>query len=289
MKKISYNITCLREGIWAIDDFSMDFIYVVEGTDRAFVIDTGAGVHDLRSVVESLVSKPYEVLITHGHMDHVGGIGQFPRVYIHEDDISCFQNPEHTNPVSQYKRRQICDWAIHAYGLESLPFDPEHLPPVDLKRISFSVFVDHDIFDLGGRTLEVIHMPGHSKGSCCFLDREDRILFCGDNFGRTLILPAGGTDKERVAGWLKGATMVAERKSEFDLICAGHFCPLPLSWMNDMLCLAKGILTDDIHAEIAEVDELLGPLYHYGQVFFTLDPDNIKTRDYFRIKNPRRY
>jgi len=41
---------------------------------------------------------------------------------------------------------------------------------------------DGDIIDLGGRRLEVICTPGHSPGSMCLLDRQNRILFTGDLF-----------------------------------------------------------------------------------------------------------
>ena len=87
--------------------------------------------------------------------------------------------------MSLYKREQYCERAIAAYGLEQLPFDPQNLKPVDLSQITLVPFEDGKVFDLGGRTLEAILVPGHSKGSCCFLDKVDRILFTGDNWGRT--------------------------------------------------------------------------------------------------------
>lgn len=289
MEKVGYHVQEIVKGIWAIDEFSMDYIYVIEGEDRAVLLDTGTGTWDLRSVVEKLTTKPYDVVITHAHMDHVGGIGQFHTVNIHSADISCFELPERTNPVSLYKREQYCERAIAAYGLEQLPFDPQNLKPVDLSQITLVPFEDGKVFDLGGRTLEAILVPGHSKGSCCFLDKVDRILFTGDNWGRTLILPLGGTDQERIAPWLKAAEALEKRSDEFDLICAGHFCPLERSYFHDMLNGARKILDGTLKPEIWEADELLGPMYHYGNVYFTIDPENLRTRDFRRIRDVRHY
>ena len=50
------------------------FAYLVKGTERAALIDTGLGVGDLRAYVESLLDgMPYEVILTHGHLDHAAG------------------------------------------------------------------------------------------------------------------------------------------------------------------------------------------------------------------------
>lgn len=286
--KATYNVKKLTDGVWVIDEFSMDYLYVIEGRDQAVVLDVGTGVWNLRQLVESLVKKPYTVISTHAHMDHVGGIGQFSELHIHSADISCFQLPEKTNPVSTYKRRQICERAIAAYGNE-LPFDPEQLTPVDLSKITLIPFEDGQMFDLGGRTLEAIHIPGHTAGSCCFLDREDRILFAGDNFGRALILPIGGTDLERISAWLVNAEKVEARICEFDLICAGHYCPLEPSWFTDMLTCARKAVSGRLEPTICEADEMTGPMYHWGHVNISIDPQNIQTRDFRRIKNIRRY
>ena len=47
------------------------------------------------------------------------------------------------------------------------------------------------VFELGGRTIEVIHTPGHSLGSVCLLDRENRLLFTGDMCNDSLLLNCG--------------------------------------------------------------------------------------------------
>ena len=285
---LDYNVTKIRDGVWCIDEFSMVYIYVVEGKDSAAVIDCGDGVWDLRRVVESLTDKPYRVLATHAHMDHVGGVGPFKRLYIHRNDVECFDFPEERNPISLFKRKQITERAVAAYGSE-LPFDPEHLVPVDRKSLELIPFEEGDVFSLGGRHLEVIHIPGHTMGSCVFLDREDRILFAGDNFGLALILPLGGSDQERAAFWLKGAEKLLEREDEFDLLCAGHYMRLDKSWMHDMINAARGIADGTLPTTICDADEMHGPMYKYGRCMITIDPANVRDRDFTRIPRLRRY
>lgn len=63
----------VTHGVWAIDEFGTDIIYLVEGKEKAAVIDTGAGFGNLKHVIETLTDLPYVVLNTHGHVDHAGG------------------------------------------------------------------------------------------------------------------------------------------------------------------------------------------------------------------------
>ena len=50
-------------------------MYLVEGTEKAALIDTGYGVGNLKGYIKTLTEKPLIVLITHGHLDHVAGAG----------------------------------------------------------------------------------------------------------------------------------------------------------------------------------------------------------------------
>ena len=65
-----------RQGIFEIDEFDCGSIFVVVGDERALVLDTGTGIGDLRWVIENRITdKPYDVVITHNHGDHIGGAG----------------------------------------------------------------------------------------------------------------------------------------------------------------------------------------------------------------------
>ena len=77
-----------QEGIYEIDEFDCASIFVVVGEARALVIDTGIGIGDLKWLIENRITdKPYDVVLTHNHVDHMGGAAWFDRVYIHPDDM----------------------------------------------------------------------------------------------------------------------------------------------------------------------------------------------------------
>ena len=63
-----------------ITDVADTHFYLIRGDRKAALLDTGVGCGDLRSLVERLTDKPLIVLITHGHIDHAMGAGQFENV-----------------------------------------------------------------------------------------------------------------------------------------------------------------------------------------------------------------
>ena len=64
----------------------MELMYLVEGRDQAALIDTGSGLGFLKAYVEKLTDKPILVLLTHGHVDHAMGAGEFETVYMNRAD-----------------------------------------------------------------------------------------------------------------------------------------------------------------------------------------------------------
>ena len=63
----------ISDHVTRITNPSVVYSYLVEGDERAVLLDTGCGLGDLKAYVESLTDKPYEVVLTHGHVDHAGG------------------------------------------------------------------------------------------------------------------------------------------------------------------------------------------------------------------------
>jgi glyoxylase-like metal-dependent hydrolase (beta-lactamase superfamily II) len=211
---------------WVIDDRSQDLIYLVCGEERCLLIDTGWGVGDLPALVDSLCALPLTVVNTHGHPDHTFGNGQFAEVHVPARDLFMVQAPP---PL---ERRQ---WI--ACGLLPKPtpagFDvdtwaatvPELLPIEDGHR-----------FELGGRTLEVISLSGHSPGSICLLDRGARILFTGDSIlAQTLWLHL---DESRPLNeYLAALKRIQGLASQFDVLLPAHGTP-------EGVPLSKQVLTD---------------------------------------------
>ena len=127
-------------------------LYLVEGSERAALIDAGTRIPDLDKIVAKITTKPVMLLLTHGHGDHVGGAGPFPEVYICEAD-----RPMFSSNLRRYSGQ--------------------------IKTLS-----DGQIIDLGGRQLEAVFTPGHTLGSVTFFDKANHYGFSGDAFGSTNLL-----------------------------------------------------------------------------------------------------
>ena len=82
---------------------------------------------------------------------------------------------------------------------------------------------DGDSIDLGERTLEVIHTPGHSPDSICLLDKKNRILFTGDTFfpGPLYAHP----QDVNIDDYMTSITKLKNRLDEYDYLCSGHNDP----------------------------------------------------------------
>lgn len=145
---------------WRIEEYDGEnsvYMYLLAGRERAVLIDTGFGTVDLSGEVRKLTALPVEVILTHGHFDHIGGASLFEKVYMHGADRELYRlhsGEKHRAHFPQY----------------SFPPPKDGILPIE----------DGTVFDLSGRTLRVIHTPGHSPGSVCVLDEERRWLFTGD-------------------------------------------------------------------------------------------------------------
>jgi glyoxylase-like metal-dependent hydrolase (beta-lactamase superfamily II) len=170
--------------------------FLVVGDERAALIDSGMGIDRIRPVAESLTDRPVEVVNTHYHWDHSGGNGEFERTAIHElgaEELAEGVPPEglafYVPMFDLVKERtpalQVVDEGFFSFlSGETTPrplpdgFDPTtwSLPPRPASRL----LRDGDVVDLGGRTLTVLHTPGHTPDSSCLLDERAGILFGGD-------------------------------------------------------------------------------------------------------------
>lgn len=149
--------------------FTSELMYLVEGDEKAALLDTGSGLGSLSECVKELTDKPVIVLITHGHVDHALGAAEFSEVYMNRNDDYIFN--------------QHVDMAFRKAYLSSVPpeikfTDADIVPPLNVE--SFSNIRGGDSFDLGGVTVDVYDCPGHTRGSVVFLIREERSLLLGD-------------------------------------------------------------------------------------------------------------
>ena len=123
-------------------------LYIVEGEERALLIDAGTNIKDLDKIVAGITSKPVTLVATHVHPDHTGAsVNYFKEIYINAADMVNVKEM-----MGDYKG--------------------------EIKYLT-----DGEVIDLGGRQIEVIFTPGHTPGSTTFIDREAHYGFSGDAFG----------------------------------------------------------------------------------------------------------
>ena len=162
-----------------------ELMYLVEGKEKAALIDTGSGLGFLRAHIEKLTDKPIVVLLTHGHVDHAMGAGEFEIVYM--------------NHVDDYIYTQHADMEFRRDGLFLCPQkveEDEIIPAKPLEEIH--QMAGGDSFDLGGLHIDIYDLPGHTRGSVVMLIREERMLLLGDacNYLTFLHEPYSTTVKE---------------------------------------------------------------------------------------------
>ena len=215
-----FEVYKLRENTYAFYEpyqFEEAISYLVIGTKEAVIIDTGTGIGDLKGTAQNLTDLPLSVVNTHTHWDHIGD-------NYHFDKIACFDHQECIRKLQMGVDKKKMHNAISGDSIWSpLPegFDPETwvIPPVEPTLL----LKDGDVIDLGERPLEVIYTPGHSPGSICLLDVNNRLLFTGDTFfpGPLYAYPEDVNIDEYMASIEK----LKSRVGEYDFLLAGHNDP----------------------------------------------------------------
>lgn len=168
--ELNFTSEKVTERVTRIFAFNTELAYLVEGEDRALLIDTASGYGFLREYVDRLTDKPFTVLCTHGHVDHALGSADFDEVYLSPADEGV------------YARHSSMEFRTHDATLMWPDFprlSPEQIRPA-LPFEKFKPLHDGDVFGLGGLDVECIACPGHTPGSMVMLLRQERLLLLGD-------------------------------------------------------------------------------------------------------------
>ena len=192
-KEIRYQTAEIAPKVYAVNECGLSTMYLIAGSRRALLIDAGVGILPVREIIAELTPLPCDLVLTHAHQDHVGAAYMFSRVYLHEKDW----------PLLNYINRENLELFIkeigekgafeaYGFGVKDIDFHP---CPSTLLPIH-----EGQKFDLGGRTVEVLEVPGHTPGSCCFLESASHILFSGDACNTNLLLFFGCSVQEAWKG-----------------------------------------------------------------------------------------
>lgn len=144
-------------------------------TKELLIVDPAACADKIYQKISDMEGIPVGILLTHGHFDHIMAVEEVRQkykipVYACRQEEEMLREPSLNMTSYQDKacsvRADIC--------LENL-----------------------DVFELAGFSVQMIHTPGHTKGSCCYYIKDEKLLFSGDTLfygsvGRT-DLPGGST------------------------------------------------------------------------------------------------
>jgi hydroxyacylglutathione hydrolase len=263
VKSSWFNIKEAGKGLWIIDDHKSANCYLVEGKDSALLIDTGIGAADLAGTVSQLTSKPVIVVNTHGHSDHAGANYQFDKVYIHKADL------EAARMVSLAKQGQTDGGATRQGEKPS----PEEVYKGKIKNPVLIAISDGYTFNLGGKHIQVMETPGHTPGSICLLDVENKLLFSGDNNNNLVWLFLKGCLP--LSSYLKTLEKEATRLNEFTTLYPGHNEAMPNIFVNDQVKCVKSILDGTCTPKTYDSFAGKAMICAWGNAQVAYDPGNL--------------
>lgn len=187
--------------------------YLIEGEDRALLLDSGMGFGNIKATVEALTDKPITLVNSHSHFDHVGDNWRFPETHLLDlpeyirrlEAGQCFQaDNENRKPEALWYPGPV--W----FDLKTWVTKPS-CPVVPIQ--------EGHVFDLGRRRLRVIATPGHTRDSIMLSDDENKLLFTGDTvYPAPLYAYIEGP--EMIPIYAQTMERLAREYSEYTLLCS---------------------------------------------------------------------
>lgn len=173
-----WRVRTVGDGISWIDEphiheFYRCNVWHVRGRDRDMLVDSGMGVVSLREWVPLVTERPLDAVASHTHFDHIGCHHEFPCRLCHEAEAAILADPN--------RAATLADPYVTDDIFTALPPQPYLSTAYTVKSAPATrVLVDGDRIDLGDRSFEVIHTPGHSPGGIALWEATTGVLFSGD-------------------------------------------------------------------------------------------------------------
>jgi len=156
--RTAYVAEDILPGVIMVRDYANDKMFLLKGSRKALLIDSGMGTGDLKGFLAHYVGGlPLEAAFTHFHGDHTGQSDKFI-----DDSVEYINDADRAQVVTLLTQRGASRDAINK----------------NLRNIK-----DGDVLDLGDRKLTVYQVPGHTPGSIVLFEKETGYLFTGDSIG----------------------------------------------------------------------------------------------------------
>lgn len=262
-----FDIQKICQRVWRILDQEQNTFYLIEGSEKAAVIDTGVTVGTrIKPMLESLTQKPLILILTHAHIDHFYHMDEFETVYMCHDELT------------------MPDWFLH-----------EMMAGKDLQLYSTLHIDTGSAIELGGRILEICKIPGHTPGSVAVFDRTDNLVFTGDAIGSGcgvwMQLP-GSTNLRQYQQSLSVFLRWLLDRTESPAFWGGH-CqqrwqsakvpgdnPVTVGLLADLIDLVSGLLNGSVNSWDIDLPSALRAGERvcnaaFGRAEITFNPDNM--------------
>jgi len=260
-----FHVQTLAPGVWQLTEPGHVCMWLVTGARRAVLIDTGCGFVPLRPLVEQLTPLPVTVLQTHHHVDHIGSSHEFDEVLIHPAGVPGLASGPPRELLEAYREYTLAmDAAFSTYAeLDDRYFHllrDEHrlrpLPP-SIRDGSWAIpgveatgtVDDGNTIDLGGRTLRLLHTPGHSPADVSIELVDEGLLFGGDtvNTGPVYVQIPGESSVPQLRASL--ARLAARAQTEgYQRVFCSHFLrtAVPPSYLQQQVAALDLLLAGDV-------------------------------------------
>jgi hydroxyacylglutathione hydrolase len=217
-------------------------MYLIVGREKALLVDTGYPNNIAPEDVKAITPLPLLVVNTHVHPDHSGSNDAFEKIYVHEADLEA---------AKKYSGKA-----------ELVPIKDGH------------------VFDLGGKKLEVVAAPGHTPGSICLLDAQEKLLFTGDTANVQTWMHISNLPLET---YKKSMERLLKWKDQYDQLLPGHGGAEPVSFITDLIACSDEILAGKVDQLAQPAKQPAGgnPLqggssHRYGSVTLRYNPNNLR-------------
>lgn len=214
-----------RNRVYLIPSNPLTLIDTGTATERAFsaLVD---GLRDLGISIRDIG----RIILTHKHIDHIGNAWRIQResgaeILIHESEMHAVSDVDPDGQrYHELVRTRSADWNVSEDAtteldeFTGLKWNIESANPIGLR--------DGQLIDIGDGELEVIHTPGHTKGSICL--RQGDLLFCGDHVLPDISPNIGGGDLRHqglLTDYLVSLQHTAELSEEIKQVFPGHGDP----------------------------------------------------------------
>lgn len=231
-EKISQRMTAIRS-------MTGEIMYLIEGSDKALLVDTCLGVGHLKEFVGTLTDKPVTVVLTHGHIDHALGAPEFDNVYMNSLDNIIY---EAMSPIEERKGyiKANLGGVLPEFG------DDDFVVPAPA---NFNDLKDGQQFELGDFHAEVYSLPGHTRGTMVVLIPEEKALILGDACNNaTFLFDDNSLTVEEYRENLIDINEKLKGRYEKVFLCH-HVSEAPSDMMESVICVCDDIMAgkaDDI-------------------------------------------